>query len=128
MSPAIPYNPRVVKPFRKIFALLLLALLPLQGAAAALSHVACSEGSGMTHARDTGHSHDGHAGDAHRHSQDEGDSGSTQSNHLSCHLTASAIPSLTVSASADIDWVYQPAAPAAVLLFFPEQPQRVPLV
>lgn len=125
--PAIPYNPRVLKAFRKILALLLLALLPLQGTAAALSHAVCVEGSGMTHAMDTGHSHDGPAAGDHRHGQDEGDSSTAQSNHLSCHLTASAIPSFTVATAADIGWVYQPAAPSALPLFFPEQPQRVPL-
>ena len=128
MIPAILYNPRVLKTFRKILALLLLALLPLQGTAAALSHMVCSENSGIvTHTMDTEHSHNGPAANDHRHGQDEGDSGTTQSNHLSCHLTASAIPSVTVAGATDIDWVYQPAAVSALLLFFPEQPQRVPL-
>ena len=127
MIPAIPYNPRVLKPFRKIVAILLLGLLPLQSTAAALSHMRCAQDTGIAQTMDGGHSHDSTAGASQNHTHDDTDSGNASNNHLSCHLTASGIPSLIVAPTADISWVYRPAAPAAVLLFFPEQPQRVPL-
>ena len=117
----------MLKTFRKIVALLLLGLLPLQTAAAVLSHMLCAQDAGITQTLDGGHSHDGTAGGSQHHSHDDTDAGNASNSHLSCHLTASGIPSLTVAPTTDISWVYRPAAPAAVLLFFPEQPQRVPL-
>lgn len=127
MIPAIAYNPRVLKTFRKIVAILLLGLLPLQSTAAVLSHMLCAQETGVAQVLDGGHSHDGTAGGSQNHTHDDTDSGNASSSHLSCHLTASGIPSLTVAPTTDISWVYRPAAPVAVLLFFPEQPQRVPL-
>ena len=110
---------------KKLVLAAALAVMPLQGVAAAMSVLLC-HGDAQAHAihesggHDHGPSHNGHHDD---------DSGTGIGNyHLCCHFTIAAPPIFTLPAALP-DFPIRAFAPDPLHdLFFPDQPQRPPLV
>jgi hypothetical protein len=101
-----------------------LAVIPLQGVAAAMAVLVC-HGDAQAHAahQDDGHDHpaqhDGH--------HDGGGTSADNSYHPCCHLTVSA-PSAVLVPAALPDFLVRAFAPDPLHdLFVPNQPQRPPL-
>lgn len=110
----------------KHFVLILaLAVLPLQGMAAAFSSIVCHDGLGdpvatVTHA---GGGH-GHGAEHHSPSDDGQESGV---DHASCHPLTPVLPVVSLPATAADFPVWAPASHALPDLFIPDRPQRPPL-
>lgn len=111
---------------RKLVLLLALAVMPLQGIAAAVSVLQCQAGGGKraTHVIQAHQAHD--HGVAHD-SQPVDDSGAkTHTGHFCCHQV-SGLP-LVILSPALPDFPVWALSPALLHdLFFPEQPKRPPL-
>jgi len=108
---------------RKLAVLVLLLVLPLQGVAAALSHMLCPPAASSQHL-DPSH---GHAVDGAGHSEDGTDSDTDYGGHLACHLSLSGIPSLSVVVAPRNPPAFETPDALSRAPLFPEQPQRVPL-
>lgn len=102
----------------------LLLVMPLQGVAAALSHVLCSSAAEQTL---SGHYHDAGDNSIAPHDHNDDNSGNNHASHLSCHHASPAMSSVTATIFASDPPVFEPAIFFFPSLFFPEQPQRPPL-
>jgi hypothetical protein len=111
---------------RKIVLFLALAVMPLQAAVNTLAFLLC-HGEAPAHEMHAQHDHDHGAGQSPDHGHDSGPEGSTLY-HLCCKLVAFA-PSLGVTPAAQPEFPVQAFALDSLRdLFFPDQPQRPPLV
>lgn len=117
---------------RRLLLMLMLMVMPLQGAASAMHALACTPESGhaavVSHPHAGHHDHHGHGGHdhgtPHQHSGDDGGTG--HAGHPCCHHVSSATaPGLLDIAHADLP-VYLSSLTPLETLFFPEQPQRPP--
>jgi len=113
---------------KKLVLAAALAVMPLQGVAAALSALLC-HGEAQTHAAHagSGHDHDSHQDGHHdKHSGDDGAAGSSVY-HLCCHYTVSAPAAVTLPVSLP-DFPVRAFVPDPLHdLFVPDRPQRPPL-
>jgi len=113
---------------KKLVLAAALAVMPLQGVAAALSALLC-HGEAQTHAAHAGggHDHDSHQ-DGH-HDKQQGDDGAASNSiyHLCCHYTVSAPAAVTLPVSLP-DFPVRAFVPDPLHdLFVPDRPQRPPL-
>jgi hypothetical protein len=101
-----------------------LAVMPLQGIAAAMSVLLC-HGDAQAHVMHEGGGHD--HGPNHDSHHDDGGGTGVGNYHLCCHYTVTAPPVFTLPA-APLDFPIRAFAPDPLHdLFFPDQPQRPPL-
>jgi hypothetical protein len=109
---------------RRLVLVLALAVMPLQGVAAALSVLFCHDEGQMHALHDQGsHEHGTHHDG--RHDDDGTVGGSTY--HLCCHFTVSA-PAIVALPAALPDFPIRAFAPDSLHdLFIPDRPQRPPL-
>ena len=105
-----------------------LAVMPLQGVAAALSFLIC-HGDAQAHAMHANDSHDHAAHQDSRHDKHPGDDATAGSSvhHLCCHYTVSAPTAVTVAISLPDFPVLAYAPDPLHDLFVPDRPQRPPL-
>ena len=113
---------------KKLVLAAALAVMPLQGVAAALSVLLC-HGEAQTHTAHAGggHDHDSHQ-DGH-HDKQQGDDGVAGNSvyHLCCHYTVSAPAAVTLPVSLP-DFPVRAFVPDPLHdLFVPDRPQRPPL-
>jgi hypothetical protein len=123
------FYPRIPAVMRldKVILLLAVLVMPLQGVAASLSHLLCPSHAAieLTTLMHAGGQHGDDGGVAHGH----GDSGSTSSDqveHLSCHQSAIAIPSVELAVFTGVLPVFEQVIVVTPDPFFPEQPRRPP--
>jgi hypothetical protein len=114
---------RVLKALRKFAVLVLLLVLPLQGVAASLTDSLCSSAPAQSQPV-VGHGDDGHASSSH---EQNGSTETTYSGNLCCHHVFTAIPVITADAGSAEPPAFDPQHRYSPWLFFPEQPQPVPL-
>lgn len=101
-----------------------LAVMPLQGVAAAMSVLAC-HGDAQAHAMHEGGGHD-HDTKPDSHHNDSGGTGAG-TYHLCCHYTVTAPSAITLPPALP-DFPVRVFAPDLLHdLYFPDQPQRPPL-
>ena len=113
---------------RKFVLAVALAVMPIQGVAAALSVLLC-HGDAQLHAlhdhgaSDHGSHHDGH----HSNQQDDGSAKDNPVLHLCCNLTVT-IPAMVIVPPVTPDFPIRALVPDSLHdLFLPDQPQRPPL-
>jgi len=109
---------------KKLVLVLALAVMPLQGVAAALSVLFCHDATQMHALHDQGSHDHGVNHDSH---QDEGGTTGSHANHLCWHYTISTPPVVTLPAALP-DFPVRALAPESLHdLFIPDRPQRPPL-
>ena len=102
-----------------------LAVMPLQGVAAALSVLLC-HGDAQVHTLHEGGDH-GHGAQQAAHQHDDGNPSGGGNYHLCCHLSVTAPSTVTLPAALPNFPVRAFAPDALHDLFVPAQPQRPPL-
>jgi hypothetical protein len=123
--------------FKKLPVLMLLLVVPLQGAAAVLMPLTCLEAPTQSAASATGAHHHPAAEQSHQHdtlaSANDGQSNeydginSNMNEHHLCHLYSAVLATSSTVAAADLPELNSSISlPSA--LFVPEQPQRPPRV
>jgi hypothetical protein len=114
----------MMKACRKLVLLLAMAVLPLQGAAAALSVLLC-HGDAQQHAL---HAQGGHGHAAHGENQpDQGNSPSPQGYHLCCHCSVSAVEVAMPLPALPLSRTFALAPASLHVHFVPDRPDRPPL-
>ena len=108
---------------RSFAAVLLIALLPVQGIGA-VTLAFCPDHGTPTH--DTNSAQDDHSNHEHQHGDASGSGGGTGLDH--CGSSNAALPAIPLKLSAVTKPVLQPAAITFSSLFIPDRPQRVPLI
>ncbi|MBI4194216.1 MAG: hypothetical protein HY526_03960 [Betaproteobacteria bacterium] len=105
---------------RKLAALLLLLVIPLQGVAAfSVSAMECPPAvAGAAHPSN---------GDDGTDQKSDGDAVKTFFEHFFCHQLSSVIPGIPATGAPPDLPVFEPSISLLSSLFFPEQPQRPPL-
>lgn len=112
---------------RKLAALLLMLILPLQGLAASLSPMLChaaKNDSAATSVADHGEAHNHHGTDTAPAQESSGTS--DYAGHLCCHLVFSTVPAMAVNAALPESSVYSSPDPDSPPLFVPERLRRPP--
>jgi hypothetical protein len=111
---------------RKLVVLLVLALLPLQAAAGPALALVCNGGEARSaiHANQTHHVDHG----LHNHVASGGTSGHGFTGHGCCHFLHTAVLNGASMSIGPAGPIYLATASIHRSLFFPEQPQRPPLV
>ncbi len=113
-------------------ALMLLLVLPLQGAAAALMPLTCFTGTSPVETVVPAHEH--HDGASHAHApgmpstgdHHDSDTSGEFAGHLCCHHVFTGAPSLALPTTPRLPAVYDAYVPAAPVPFVPERLQRPP--
>ncbi|MCE2999449.1 MAG: hypothetical protein ACK52V_10470 [Betaproteobacteria bacterium] len=114
---------------RRIFSLLLLISLPLQGLAAFAPTTPCAEGHVPAYAGAV-HAHAPDSGGHHMHTtpdpQGPGQEGGAGTGHTCCHHVYTGTPPLAAPATPEAPGVLLPRVSLLATLFIPDLPQRPP--
>src|SRR4030095_2262431 len=130
LNPVLRYTLAMSSWIKKAVLLLAVVVMPVQGVAATLSFLIC-HGDAQAHAMHGQPVHDHAAAHDHTHHNTHNDNASANgdpTNHLCCHHTLSGVPVMALPpAIPDFSLIAMAPEPLHDL-YFPDRPQRPPLV